>query len=130
MDFNEQTVPITAKLNSIKLDYYIGYSLDFEKLISIEPYIGYNSSSFIVINEDKLNQKFSLKKTGGIIIGTTLNKYLKIKEYEYISVFGTAGYSFVNYKKVHSDLDNSYFEWNIGIAYKGFFTKRFNKRVE
>ena len=130
MDFNGQIVPTTAKLNSIKLDYYVGYSLDFEKLISLEPYIGYNHSSFIVINEDELSQKFSFKETSGLIIGITLNKYFKIKEYEYVSVFGTGGYGFVNYNKVHSDLDNGYFEWNLGIAYKGFFTKRFNKRIE
>jgi hypothetical protein len=130
MDFNGQTLPTTAKLNSIKLDYYAGYSFDFEKLISVEPYIGYNCSSFIVINEDELNQKFTFDKTGGLIIGTTLNKYFKIKEYEYLSVFGTVGYGFVNYGKVHSDLDNGYFEWNLGIAYKGFATKRFNKKVE
>ncbi|MCK3685277.1 hypothetical protein [Maribellus sp. YY47] len=59
-----------------------------------------------------------------------MNKYFKIKEHEYLSVFGTVGYGFVNYEKVHPDLDKGYFEWNLGIAYKGFITKRFNKRVE
>lgn len=130
MDFNAKTLPTTANVNVIKLDYYVGYSLDFEKLISVEPYAGYNRSSFLVINEDELNQEFTFDKTGGLIIGTTFNKYFKIKEYEYLSVFGTVGYGFVNYKKVHPDLDNGYFEWNLGIAYKGFTTKRFNKKVE
>ncbi len=130
INFEGQTIPTTAKLNSIKLDYYIGYSLDFEKLISIEPYIGYNRSSFIIINEDEINKEFSFVKSGGLIIGTTLNKYFKIKEAKYISVFGTAGYGFVNYEKIHPDLDNGYFEWNIGVSYKGFLTKRFNKRIK
>lgn len=130
MDFDGHTLPTTAGLNVIKLDYYAGYSLDFEKLISVEPYIGYNRSSFNVINEDELNQKFTFNKTGGLIVGATVNKYIKIKEYEYLSVFGTAGYGFVNYEKVHPDLDNGYFEWNLGIAYKVFATKRFNTRVE
>ncbi len=130
MDFNGQTLPTTAELNNIKLDYYVGYSLDFDKLISVEPYVGYNRTSFLVINEDEIKQEFSFNKTGGLILGMTLNKYFKIKEHEYISVFGTAGYGFVDYKKVHPDLDNGYFEWNLGIAYKGFITKRFNKRVE
>lgn len=130
MDFNGQTLPTTARLNNIRLDYYVGYSFDFVKLISIEPNAGYNQTSFLVINEDELNQEFSFNKTGGFILGTTLNKYFKIKEHEYISVFGTVGYGFVDYTKVHPDLDNGYFEWNLGIAYKGFATKRFNKRVE
>lgn len=130
LDFNGRTLPATAKLNVIKLDYYLGYSFDFKKLISVEPYVGYNRSSFNVINEDELNQKFTFDKTGGPIVGATVNKYFKLKEYEYLSVIGTAGYGFVNYEKVHSALDNGYFEWNLGIAYKGFATKRFNKRVD
>jgi hypothetical protein len=130
MSFNGQTLPMTAKLNVIKLDYFVGYSLDFAKLISLEPYIGYNSSSFLVINEDELNQKLTFNKTGGLIIGTALSKYFKINEYEYLSVLGTIGYGFINYAKVHPDIDNGYFEWNLGIAYKGFATKRFNKKVE
>lgn len=130
MEFNGQTLPTTAKLNNIKLDYYVGYSFDFTKLISVEPYLGYNRTYFLVINEDDLNQEFPLNKTGGLIVGTTLNKYFKLKDYGYISVFGTVGYGFVDYKKVHSDLDNGYFEWNFGVALKAFGTKRFNKRVE
>lgn len=130
MEFNGQTLPTTARLNNIRLDYYVGYSLDFEKLISLEPYAGYNRTSFLVIVEDKLNQEFTFNKTGGLIIGTTVNKYFKLKDYGYISVFGTVGYGFVDYKKVHPDLDNGYFEWNVGIAYKGFLTQLFYRKVE
>lgn len=130
MEFNEQTLTTTAKLNNIRLDYYLGYSIDFEKLISLEPYIGYNRTSFLVINEDELNQEFTLNKTGGLIIGATLNKYFKLKYYRYITVFGTVGYGFVDYKKVHPDLDNRYFEWNLGVAVKSYGIKRFNKRVD
>jgi len=130
MSFNEQTLPKTAELNNIRLDYYVGYSIDFEKLISVEPYVGYNRTSFHVINEDEINQEFSFNKTGGLIVGTSLNKYFKIGEHEYFSVFGTVGYGFVDYQKVHPDLDNGYFEWNIGIAYKGFGRKRFAQRVD
>ncbi len=128
--FDEQILPTLAKLNNIRLDYYLGYSFDFEKLISIEPYVGYNKSSFYVINEEELNKEFSFNKTGGFIFGLTINKYFKVKEYEYISLFGTLGCGFVDYTKVHPDLDNGYFEWSIGVAYKGFITKIFNKRVE
>ena len=130
MAFNGQILPTTANLNNIKLDYYTGYSMDFGRLISVEPYLGYNRTSFLVINEDELNQKFSFNKTGGLILGTTLNKYFKIKEHEYMSVFGTVGYGFIDYRKVHPDLDNGYFEWNIGIAYKGFGIKQLDKRVD
>jgi hypothetical protein len=130
LEFNGQILPTHAKLNNIRLDYYIGYSFDFENLFSLEPFAGYNYTSFRVINEDELNQDFDMNKTGGVILGTTLNKYFKLKDYGYLSVFGTIGYGFVNYDKVHSDLDNGYMEWSLGVAWKSFAVKRINKRVE
>lgn len=50
MEFGGKIVPTTADLNIIKLDYYLGYSFDFSRLFSLEPYVGYNRSLFIVIN--------------------------------------------------------------------------------
>jgi len=130
MEFNGHMLPTSAKVNTIKLDYYVGYSFDFEKLVSLEPYLGYNRTSLVVINEEDLNQTYKLYETGGFIAGATLNKYFKIKEYEYISVFASAGYAFVNYKKVHPDFDKGYFEWNFGVAYKGFLTRLFDRKVD
>jgi hypothetical protein len=130
MEFNGVTVPKIAELNTIKIDYYAGYSFDFNRLISLEPYIGYNRSSFLVINQDELKQDFSFAKTGGMLLGSTLNKYFKVKDFSYISLFGSLGYSFVNFEKVHPELDNGYLDWTIGIAYKGFLPKRFNRIVD
>lgn len=127
--FQGVVLPTYAKLNPVKVDYFLGYSFDFNFLLSLEPYIGYNSSSFHVINEDELQQTYSISKTGGFITGVTLNKYFQLKDYSYISVFGSAGYGFVDYSKVHPDLDYGYFEWTLGIALKGYLVKRFKKRV-
>lgn len=128
--FNGLTLPTTANLNNIRLDYYVGYSIDFDKLISLEPYIGYNRTSFHGVNNDLTVRNFSFNNTGGLIVGTTLNKYFHLKNYGYISVFGTLGYGFVDYKSVHPELDNGYLEWNIGIALKSFGVKHYSKRVE
>jgi len=136
MNFNGNVLPTTAIVNVIKLDYYLGYSLDFKRLISVEPYVGYNRSSFPVINQDELNQEFVFNKTGGFVMGATFNKYFSpykhfmLKDYEYLSLFVTVGYGFVNFEKVHPDLDNGYFEWNFGFSYKGFATNHFAKKVE
>lgn len=129
LEFDGQTLPNEADLNLIKIDYYVGYSLDFENNFSLEPYIGYNRSTFLVINEDELNQEFTFDKTGGAIIGATINKYFETKTDEYISVFGTVGYGFINYKNVHSNLDNGYLECTIGLAYKGFFGRMYNRKI-
>ena len=130
MVFDGQTLPTNASFNNIRFDYYVGYSLDFKNLISIEPYAGYNRTMFILLNEKEVGHDVSFNNTGGLIIGATLNKYFKMKDYEYLSLFGSAGYGFVNYEKVHPDLDNGYFEWTLGIAVKSFPKKSFNKKVE
>jgi hypothetical protein len=115
LDFNGQTLPKSAKLNNIRIDYFLGYSFDFKWLFSIEPYLGYNSTTFLVINEDEIKQEFSFNKTGGLILGATLNKYFSLKNYGYVALFSSAGYSFVDYERVHPDLDNGYFEWSIHL---------------
>jgi len=130
LTFSGQNLPTNAKLNPVKLDYYLGYSFDFNYLLSIEPYLGYNRSLFIVINEDELNQKFTFNKTGGILLGTTINKYFKFSEYKYVTLFCSFGYGSVNYEKIHPDLDNGCFEWNLGVALKAFNIKIFNKRID
>ena len=130
MVFVGQTLPTNASFNNIRFDYYVGYSLDFNNLISLEPYAGYNRTMFILLNEKDVGHDVPFKNTGGLIVGATLNKYFKIKDYEYLSLFGSAGYGFVNYEKVHPDLDNGYFEWTLGIAVKLFMKKNFNRRVE
>ena len=127
--FDNKVLPKYANLNPIKLDFYTGYSFDFEH-ISLEPYLGFSRNIFTVINEDELQETFSFPSVTGFINGVTVNKYFKIKNYEYISVFANVGYSIVDYTKVHNALGKNYFEWSIGIAYKGFFTKRFMQKIE
>lgn len=130
LSFDGQTLTTNAIFNVVKLDYYLGYSFDFNALVSLEPYIGYNRTLFIVLNEDELHQKYYIHTARGLIIGTTLNKYFKVKNYGYISVFGSLGYGCVNFEKVHPDLDNGYFEWTMGVAYKGFASKYISRRIE
>ncbi len=128
--FNSDTLSELAKLNPVKLDYFLGYSFDFKYNISIEPYIGYSKTVFAVINEDEIKAKFSIPTANGIIGGLSINKYFKLKEAEYIGIFANLGYSFVDYKATHKSLGLGYSEWTIGVAYKGFFKKEFYKRLK
>ncbi|MBP1644485.1 MAG: hypothetical protein H6Q16_60 [Bacteroidetes bacterium] len=129
LQFGGETLTKEANLNPIKMDFYFGYSFDFD-VLSIEPYLGVSKNSFIVINEEELNKNFSIPNVVGFINGITFNKYFKIKKYKYISVFGNVGYCIVPFNKVHENLSNNYFECSIGIAYKGFFPQYFRKRIE
>lgn len=124
-----QLVPTNAQLNVIKSDIILGYSLDFNRLLSIEPFVGLNTNNFVVINEDDINQDFSFQKIKSPIGGVTINKYFKIKEHEYLSLFSTLGYSLAYFMELNPTLEPGYFEWNIGLAYKGFGIKHFTQRI-
>ena len=127
--FDGDTLKNAADLNPTKLDYYLGYSFDFKRNFSLEPYLGWNRSRFYVINQEQLNKTYSIHRAGGIITGFSLNKYFRIKEFQFLSTFLSLGYSFTNFKKTHEDLDNGYFEWSFGVAYKAFYKTQFRDRI-
>ncbi len=126
----EQLLPLEAQLNIIKSDIILGYSYDFNHLISAEPFVGLNTNHLLVINEDEIDQSFQFNKLRSLILGTSINKYFKIQEHEYVALFGTVGYSLTDYSKLNSSLESGYWELGFGLSYKGFFTKNVSLRVE
>lgn len=129
LNFNNQILNKNAKLNPNKIDYVIGYSFNHQTNFTIEPTIGYSLAKFVVINQKEINQSFSFPNIGGLIIGITINKYFRIKEIEYIAFFISTNYCFIDYSIIHPNLGKNYFELNFGLALKGFFEKRFIKKL-
>lgn len=127
--FNGDTVPFEAKLNPIRLDFYAGYSLNLKFNFTIEPYVGVTRNVFYVINEEELNKEFSIPKFTGLNTGITLNKYFRLKEFQFLSIFLTYGYGFANFKKINSSLGSNYSEWNFGLAYKVFAKNRYHEKI-
>ena len=127
--FNGDTLAYEAKLNPPKIDFYAGFSLDLKYNFSIEPYFGVTRNLFYVINEKELNKSFNIPKVHGLNAGVTLNKYFKLKEFQFLSLFFTYGYGFTNFKKVNSSLGVGYSEWTLGLSYKAFAKKIFHERI-
>lgn len=128
LEFNGQQLTSKANLNPIKIEYDFSYSFNFKHNISIEPYIALTRSSFLVINEQVLGEDYTIKKVQGLTVGTSINKYFHLKDYQFFAVFAKYGYGFTNFKLVNSNLGYGYSDLSIGIAYKGFFKQRFLKR--
>lgn len=129
--FNNDTLIALAKLNPVRIDYFAGYSFDFKYNFSIEPYLGYSRNSFHVINEADLNTTYQIEPASGMIAGISVNKYFKLKKkYQFLAVFGNLGYATTQYQSTHPQLDNGYWEWTLGIAYKGFWEKVFYKWIK
>ncbi|WP_217606671.1 hypothetical protein [Chitinophaga sp. GbtcB8] len=128
--FGSDTLTRSAELNPIKLDYYVGYSIDLKHNISVEPYIGWTSSVFEVINEKDLHRSYDIRTANGLITGVTLNKYFRISEFQFLSVFISTGYATTGFSKTNSRLGNGYYEGTFGIAYKGFYRRYFLQRAD
>lgn len=128
--FNNSPLPKTKILNPVKVDYFASYSINFKPNISIEPFLGVTGNYFHVINQDDPSATYSLSRVFGLNSGFVVNKYFRIREFEFVSAFAGLNYSTTNFNKIHPSLGRGYAEWNIGIAYKGFGKSLYYKRVD
>ena len=129
LDINGYVLPIMTKLNPIKIDYFLSYNFNLQRNITFEPSIGYTRSIFVIMNEESAGSSFSIPITGGLVLGISSSKYFTLNYNEFLSIFGNVEYAFVDYTKVSSDLGYGYFDFTIGIAFKGYFKKLVLKRI-
>lgn len=119
-----------ARVNPIKVEYSAGYSLNLKYNFCLEPYVAITSNKFYVVNEDSLGKHYQIPQVAGFTAGIGLNKYFRLKEFQFMSVFVRYGHGFSNFKKVNNDLGTGYSEWSFGVAYKGFAKKCYTKLLQ
>ena len=129
LNFNGEQLTRDAKINPVKFDFNIGYSINLKNNISIEPYIALTKHDFIVLNQEELGKKFDFNKLWAPSIGTTINKYFQVDDFQFISVFVRYGYGLADFKKVHNDLGYGYSDLSVGIGFKGFIKRIFLKKI-
>ena len=103
LNFKNNVLNRNANLNIINTDITIGYSHCFLKNLSIEPYIGYLSTAFFVINEDVIKQNYDFSPVRGITTGFILNKYFRIskRSVDYFVIFLSNSMNFSNYNNFY-----------------------------
>jgi hypothetical protein len=127
--FGGDTVTQSVQLNPVKSRYYAGYSIDLLRNFSIEPQFGLTRNSFFVINEKDLNKTFNIPKVDGLTAGATLNKYFRLKDFQFIAVFLSYNYSFSNYQNINTSLHSGYSEYSFGLSYKVFAKRKLFERI-
>ena len=124
LTFGLDTLTSFARLNVIKGEWFYGYDFEPIKHLIIEPYFGYLATSFPVINEDELQQQFSIRKAKGLSLGLEVKYYLTIAPFQYIIPYINLNGAIIDYSKTHKQLDANFFAIEGGIKYGGWFTKR------
>ena len=129
LTFDGELLTAAAKLNPVKIDYDVSYDFNLRYNFTLAPYVAYTTSEFRVINQDSLGRHYDIPKRRGFTAGIALNKYFRIKDFEFFGLFVRWSYGFTNFEKVHPDLGRGYSNLTFGIAYKGFGKTHFYKRL-
>lgn len=118
-----------AKLNPIKIEYSAGYSVNLKYNFCAEPFLAVTKNAFYVLKEDSIGKHYQIPQVYGFTTGIGLNKYFRVREFEFLALFVRYSHSFSNFKKVEKSLGIGYSEWNFGIAYKVFAKKTIMKPI-
>jgi len=124
LDFGLYTLTSFAQLNVIKGEWFYAYDIEPLRHLIFEPFIGTLATSFLVINEDELQQQFSIKKVRGMSFGLEVKYYLTIAPFQYLIPYFSVNGAIIDYKKTHDSLDANFFAIEVGIKYGGWITKR------
>ncbi len=118
--FGQDTLTTQDNLGVKRLEFITSYSIDLKHYISIEPYSGYSNTVFRGYNKTDTNKTYHISHAGGITFGVTVTKYFKGKNYQYLGLYASGGYTTTNYKKTAPQLGRGYAEWTAGIVFKMF----------
>jgi hypothetical protein len=127
--FEGDTLVYDADINPGKIDFYAGYSFNLPYNFAVEPYAGVTKHLFHVINEKELNRYYNIPSIHGFHAGLTLNKYFRIKDFHFLSVFASYTYGVADFKKVHPSLGSGYSDWSVGLAYKVMTNRKFLDKI-
>lgn len=109
------------------IDLSIGYNYDFLKFWSADTKLGVNfmnMGSGIRYYEDYEDIFFINEKLQGITTGIGLNRYFKLKRFNYlIARFGVDYYS-TNYSTLYFGFGKGAINYSLTLAYKGWFRKK------
>jgi hypothetical protein len=127
MIFGNYRVGPEAELLSINLIMAIGYNYAFQKNWSAGFRFGFNATRFEIVNAEKINLYYSSKVIAGALLGIQLERYFKLKGFNYIVLSALTDYYTTDYSKASRDLKSSALNYSFTIGYKKYFKKIIDK---
>lgn len=128
---NGNALTTITELKPIKYEYSVGYVVNLEKYLTLEPFAALTFNKFTVVEDVNASgvSTPAIPVVAGLTTGIGLNYYFKFRHGQLICLYSRYAHGFSNYRKISQDLDSGYNELTTGIAYKGFFQKKIFKRV-
>jgi hypothetical protein len=123
--FNTGNLFNEAKLNIIKTNIEIGYTINLPLNLAIEPFIGYLKTTFLVINESQINKNFNLKPCKGFTGGFIITKFIDFNSSgQYMIIYLNNNLNYSDYSNMNSYLGNYFYAIELGIGIKVWFGKK------
>lgn len=125
MRFTNFVINKQDQVSLMNMNMSIGYMYSFNKKWSADAMIGVSMNNLQITYNNKLNS-YSPDISQGTYFGLGLNRYFKLKRYNYIVLSLGADYSTTNFSKISPDMTTPSINYSFTVAYKGFSKKVIN----
>lgn len=123
MIFDNVSVNTQNEFSSFNLNMALGYSYDFHKNWSADIKLGFNTTNFEISNSNVTNLIYESDIIMGSQFGLGLDRYIKLKRFNFIVIGLGIDYYTTDYSKVSPNMKPSSLNYSLTIGYKGFFKK-------
>lgn len=122
MKFTNIIIKNQNEVSLTNMNMAIGYMYNFNKKWSADFKLGINSGIVDVLYNNRL-KLYSPELEVGNSYGISINRFFKLKRYNYIVLSLGADYHTTDYSKISPDMNNQSINYFLTIAYKGFNKK-------
>jgi hypothetical protein len=122
LKFTNTIITNQNEISLSNMNMAIGYMYNFNKKWSADFKLGINSGNVDVLYNNQL-KSYSPELVIGNTYGITINRFFKLKGYNYIVLSVGADYYTTDYSKISPDMNNQSVNYFLTIGYKGFNKK-------
>jgi hypothetical protein len=106
-----QRVEFTANRGEVTL----GYIFNFTRRLSLEPYVGYAQSAFLIFRDKEFRDKLKIPSSSGFTFGAFVNRELFTLTYLRCG----ASFTYTDYSKINPELGRRFYTFDVSLMFRG-----------
>lgn len=120
---DEIRIPSNTNFQSLSVYIALGYNYDFNSKWSADLNLGITPTGLQVAYPDNEQISYNSGLLSGTIAGIGVNRYFKLKGFNYLMLRLGADYYSTDYRPINDNLSTGSMNYNLTFAYKGWFRK-------
>ncbi len=93
----------------------LGYILNFTRRLSLEPYVGYAQSNFLIFQDKEFRDKLKIPSSSGFTFGAFINRKIFTLTYLRCGVSLTS----TDYSKINPELGRRFYTFDVSLMFRG-----------